>query len=124
MDLGAGDGRDRLDRGTGRVSRGPDGPDRHNDWRRRPGNLPRLLRLWIRILPALRPVLAVPDRVLPVPPHLLPPIGPRGIRRRLLASAPARARNADYAHFAAERAARSDGHRLTYFHPLAHSPPP
>src|SRR5207244_6775135 len=87
MDLGAGDGRDRLDRGTGRVSRGPDGPDRHYDWRRRPGDLPGLLRLWVRILPALRPVLAVPDRVLPVPLHLLAPMGSRSrrIRWRILA---------------------------------------
>src|SRR5207253_11506118 len=124
MDLGAGDGRDRLDRGTGRVSRGPDGPDRHYDWRRRPGDLPGLLRLWVRILPALRPVLAVPDRVLPVPLHLLAPMGPRRIRRRLLASAPARPGDAEHARFAAGWTVRPNGHRLTYFGPLAQSLPP
>src|SRR5205814_8240969 len=99
MDLGAGDGRDRLDRGTGRVSRRPDGPDRHDDWRRRQGDLPGLLRLWIRILPALRPVLAVLDRVLPVPLHLLAPMA-RRLRRRLLALAPVRTGDAEHVRFA------------------------
>src|SRR5436190_17872838 len=104
MDLGVGDGRDRLDRGTCRISRRPDGPDRHDDRRRRPRDLSRLLRLWVRILPAVRSVLAVPDRVLPVPLHLLAPMGPRPrrIRWRLLASAPARARNTEHARFAAD----------------------
>src|SRR5438874_9758885 len=128
MDLGAGDGRDRLDRGTGRVSRRPGGPARHDDWRRRQGDLPGLLRLWIRILPALRPVLAVPDRVLPVPLHLLAPMA-RRIRWRLLASAPARTRDTEHARFAAGWTVRSNSDRLTGYSlnipsPLPNFPPP
>src|SRR5438552_13291392 len=122
MDLGAGDGRDRLDRGTGRVSRRPDGPDRHDDWRRRQGDLPGLLRLWIRILPALRPVLAVPDRVLPVPLHLLAPMA-RRIRRRLLASALARPGDAEHARFPAGWTVRPNGNGLTETS-RSNTPPP
>src|SRR3989442_12912160 len=88
MDLGVGDGRDRHDRGTGRVSRRPDGPNRHDDGRGRQGFLPGLLRLRVW-RPVLRSVLSLPDRVLPVPLHLLAPVGPwsRRIRWRALASA-------------------------------------
>src|SRR2546425_7520195 len=100
MDLGVGDGRNRLDRGTGRVSRRPDGPNRHDDGRGRQGFLPGLLRLRVW-LPVLRSVLSLPDRVLPVPLHLLAPVGPWRIWRRLLASAPARPGDAGHARFAA-----------------------
>src|SRR2546428_7922059 len=60
MDLGAGDGRDRLDRGTGPVSRRPNSPDRHNDWRRRPHDLSASIVPLVRILSALLTVLTVP----------------------------------------------------------------
>src|SRR5207249_5875006 len=122
MDLGFGDGRDRHDRGICRLPRRPDGPDRHDDGRRRQGHLPGLLRLWLRILPALRPVLAVPDRVLPVPLHLLAPMA-RRIRWRLLASAPARTRNTEHARFAAGWTVRSNSDRLTGYSLNLPSPP-
>src|SRR5438093_5695999 len=122
MDLGFGDGRDRHDRGICRLPRRPDGPDRHDDGRRRQGHLPGLLRLWVRILPALRPVLAVPDRVLPVPLHLLAPMA-RRIRWRLLASAPARPGDAEPARFAAGWTVRPNGHGLTETS-RSNTPPP
>src|SRR5438093_1083615 len=122
MDLGFGDGRDRHDRGICRLPRRPDGPDRHDDGRRRQGHLPGLLRLWVRILPALRPVLAVPDRVLPVPLYLLAPMA-RRIRWRLLASAPARPGDAEHARFAAVWIARPNSQRLIDFATLPQSLP-